>query len=399
MPFELDERIDMILHIDMDAFYASIEQLDNPDLMGRCVIVGGMTPRGVVSAASYEARKFGIHSAMPIFQARKKCPEGVFLYPRMERYKSISKKIMMILKNFSPLVEPVSIDEAYLDVTGCERLYGNPAEMAALIKQKIKQEVNLTCSVGGAPYKFLAKIASDLNKPDGLYIISPEKANRFIELLPIQQVPGVGRKTFLQLDQMGIKTLGQIKNYPDNILFRHFGKFGKRLKDLACGIETSGVKTSSERSSISCETTLVEDTNDRNFLKKQLLIQSEDIGRQLRRIGVKAKTVIIKIKHSDFKLITRSRTANRPTHATGTIYNESVTLLNAYKNMEKIRLIGVGASGFVRQNTPFQKSLFENNDAVDSNWDKIDRVMDDINEKYGRQALIRGGAPSKRNKE
>jgi len=388
----------MILHIDMDAFYTSIEQLDNPELRGRCVIVGGMTRRGVVSAASYEARKFGVHSAMPIFQARMKCPEGVFLYPRMEKYKSISKKIMTILETFSPLVEPVSIDEAYMDITGCERLYGNPAEMAASIKRKIKQEVNLTCSVGGAPYKFLAKIASDLDKPDGLYIIRPEEAHQFIELLPIQKVPGVGNKTFQKLDRLGIKTLGQIKKYPDKILFSCFGKFGKRLKDLACSTEKSGVTTSSERNSISCETTLAEDTCDRDFLKKQLLIQSEDVGRQLRRIGVKAKTVIIKIKHADFKLITRSRTLKTPTQSTGTIFNESIKLLNAYRSAGKIRLIGVGASGFVGQNTPFQKSLFENNNLSNSTWDKVDRVVDDITRKYGRQALIRGGQ-SKKNKD
>jgi len=388
----------MILHIDMDAFYASIEQLDNPELRGRCVIVGGMTRRGVVSAASYEARKFGVHSAMPIFQARMKCPEGVFLYPRIKRYKSISKKIMLILKTFSPLVEPVSIDEAYMDITGCERLYGNSTEMAASIKHKIKQEVNLNCSVGGAPYKFMAKIASDLDKPDGLYIICPEEAHQFIEKLPIQKVPGVGNKTFQKLERMGIKTLGQIKKYPDKILLNCFGKFGKRLKDIACSIETSSVTTSSGRSSISCETTLAEDTCDRNFLKKQLLIQSEDVGRQLREIGVKAKTVIIKIKHADFKLVTRSRTLKTPTQSTGTIFNESVKLLNAYRSAGKVRLIGVGASGFVSQNTPFQKSLFENNNASNSDWDKVDRVVDEITRKYGRQALIRGGR-SEKNKD
>ena len=382
----------------MDAFYASIEQLDNPELRGRCVIVGGMTRRGVVSAASYEARKFGVHSAMPIFQARMKCPEGVFLYPRIKRYKSISKKIMLILKTFSPLVEPVSIDEAYMDITGCERLYGNPTEMAASIKRKIKQEVNLTCSVGGAPYKFLAKIASDLDKPDGLYIIRSEEAHQFIEKLPIQKVPGVGNKTFQKLEGLGIKTLGQIKKYPDKVLLNCFGKFGKRLKDLACSIEKSSVTTSSERSSISCETTLTEDTRDRDFLKKQLLVQSEDIGRQLREIGVKAKTVIIKIKHADFKLITRSRTLKTPTQSTGTIFNESVKLLNAYRSAGKIRLIGVGASGFVSQNTPFQKSLFENNNVSNSDWDKVDRVVDEITRKYGRRALIRGGQ-SKKNKD
>ena len=186
----------MIIHVDMDAFYASVEQLDNPDLKGQCVIVGGTTNRGVVSAASYEARKFGVHSAMPIFQAKKKCPQGVFVPPRMSRYKAVSQHIMAILKGYSPLVEMVSIDEAYIDIAGCTGLLGSPREIALTIKKKIQAETCLTCSVGIAPVRFLAKIASDLDKPDGLTIIHPEQVNDFIDTLVIQKVPGIGGDQF-----------------------------------------------------------------------------------------------------------------------------------------------------------------------------------------------------------
>jgi DNA polymerase-4 len=201
----------MILHIDMDAFYASVEQLDNPRLKNKCVIVGGTSNRGVVSAASYEARRFGIHSAMPIYQAKQKCPHGIFVPPRMSRYKAVSKKVMALLRDFSPLVEPVSIDEAYMDITGCQRLFGEPQETAGEIKRQIKETVQLTCSIGVAPNKFLAKIASDLEKPDGLTLILPDRVAEFIDSLPIKKVPGVGKKMYRQLELLRIRTLGDVQ--------------------------------------------------------------------------------------------------------------------------------------------------------------------------------------------
>jgi DNA polymerase-4 len=385
----------MILHIDMDAFYASVEQLDNPELKSKCVIVGGLARRGVVSAASYEARKVGVHSAMPIFKAKKICPDGVFIVPRISRYKEISHNIMKILQRFSPLVEPVSIDEAYVDHSGCERLYGSPTQMGKAIKKTIQQEVNLTCSVGGAPYKFLAKIASDLNKPDGMYIIHPEEAISFITSLPIHKIPGVGNKTHQKLDQLGIKTLGQVRNYPDSILSSHLGKFGKRLKELAHGIDHSKVSTLSERSSVSSESTLAEDTSDRELLIAQLLLQSEYIGRQLRKTGAKAKTIVLKIKHADFKQITRSKTIKKNTHTTATIFKESVKLLRAYQDKRKIRLIGVGASGLRSHDAPVQQSLFVKRNDQKAHWDKVDKVMDDITEKFGKNMVKRGAQPFK----
>ncbi|MBT8356762.1 MAG: DNA polymerase IV, partial [Deltaproteobacteria bacterium] len=241
----------MILHIDMDAFFASVEQLDNPDLKGKCIIVGGRSNRGVVSAASYEARKYGVRSAMPIFMAKRKCPQGVFVFPRIKRYKEVSKEIMKLFCEFSPLVEPVSIDEAYVDIAGGARLFGSPVQIGMHIKEQIKKKVNLTCSVGIAPNKFLAKIASDMEKPDGLFIILPEEAHQFIQSLPIKKVPGIGKKTGESLENMSIATLGDVKQYPEKILLKRLGKFGKRLVELSNCIDHSSVTPFAQRKSVS----------------------------------------------------------------------------------------------------------------------------------------------------
>ncbi|MBW2517711.1 MAG: DNA polymerase IV, partial [Deltaproteobacteria bacterium] len=285
----------MILHIDMDAFYASVEQLDDPRLKNKCVIVGGTSNRGVVSAASYEARQFGIHSAMPIYQAKQKCPHGIFVPPRMGRYKEVSKRVMALLRDFSPLVEPVSIDEAYLDITGCQRLFGEPQEIAWEIKRKIKETVHLTCSVGVAPNKFLAKIASDMQKPDGLTLILPDRVATFINALPVKKVPGVGKKLLHQLELLGIRTLGDVQRLPEKSLVKHLGKFGKRLRALSSGSDDSLVTPHAPHKSISSERTLAADTRDAKLLKRYLLSQSGEVARQLRQAGLRAKTITIKI--------------------------------------------------------------------------------------------------------
>jgi DNA polymerase-4 len=380
----------MILHIDMDAFYASVEQLDNPWLKGKCVIVGGTSNRGVVSASSYEARKFGVRSAMPIFQARQKCPEGVFIPPRMERYKEVSKKIMAILREFSPQVEVVSIDEAYMDISGGQRLHGDPEMVAMDIKNKIKEKLGLTCSVGVAPGKFLAKVASDMDKPDGLTIIGPQQVNQFIETLAVQKVPGVGKKTFLQLESMGIKTLGDVKKFPEKMLLDRLGKFGQRLIELASGRDHSTVTPWSLHKSISSERTLGEDTDDKKLLYKYLLKQSEEIARQLRKSNVKAKTITLKLKHADFKQFTRSKTIDTPTQSSETIYRYAVRLLDDYRLTQKIRLIGVGTSGFKSTDRPVQLNLFDRVKESDQTWEKVDRTVETITKKFGRDAIKRG---------
>jgi DNA polymerase-4 len=379
----------MILHIDMDAFYASVEQLDNPWLKGKCVIVGGTSNRGVVSAASYEARKYGVRSAMPIFQARQKCPQGIFIPPRMNRYKEVSDKIMAILREFSLQVEVVSIDEAYLDISDNKRLHGNPEEVAVAIKKNIRDSIQLTCSIGVAPSKFLAKIASDLNKPDGLTIIRPEEVHHFIDTLPIQKVPGVGRKTFQQLELMGIKALGDVKKFPQKMLLDRLGKFGKRLMDLSSGLDHSAVTPYSSHKSVSSERTLSEDTRDKKLLNKYLLKQSEEVARQLRKAEVKAKTIILKLKHADFKSVTRSKTTAVPTQSSKTIYKYAAKLLEDYSLPQKIRLIGVGVSGFKPASIPVQLELFGRVQKRNDNWEKVDRTLENITKKFGRDAIKR----------
>ena len=379
----------MILHIDMDAFYASVEQLDDPRLKNKCVIVGGTSNRGVVSAASYEARQFGIHSAMPIYQAKQKCPHAIFVPPRMGRYKDVSKKIMTILKNFSPLVEPVSIDEAYLDVTGCQRLFGGPREIAWEMKRKIREAVGLTCSVGVAPNKFLAKIASDMEKPDGLTVILPEAVAAFIDALPIKKVPGVGKKMFRQLELLGIRTLGDVQQLPEKSLIRHLGKFGKRLRSLSSGSDDSPVTPHAPHKSISSERTLAADTRDARLLKRHILSQAGEVARQLRQAGLRAKTITIKIKDADFKTATRRTTIAVPTQSSETIYKHAARLLNDYKTSKKIRLIGVGTSGFSTVSASVQLGLFDANEDAADDWEKIDMTLDSISKKFGRDVVGR----------
>ena len=385
----------MILHIDMDAFYASVEQLDDPSLKGKCVIVGGQSNRGVVSAASYEARKFGIHSAMPIFQARQKCPQGIFVYPRMQRYKEISRKVMALLQTFSPLVETVSIDEAYLDISGTERLLGSAEDIGRQIKARIKDSIHLTCSVGIAPNRFLAKIASDMDKPDGLTIIPPESVDRFITTLPIRKVPGVGAKTHRQLATMGIRNLGDVCRWPQSKVYQRLGKYGQRLYELACGIDHTPVAPNSPHKSVSSEETLAVDTADKNLLWAYLLKHSEDVARQLRRQNVRAKTVTLKLQTSDFKIITRSKTLDRTTQSTNVIYTEARQLLQKYRLNHKVRLIGVGTSGLTITEAPVQQDLFASRSTQPEGWEKVDQTVDHIIEKFGRSAIRRGSLKKK----
>ena len=379
----------MILHIDMDAFYASVEKLDDPRLKHKCVIVGGTSNRGVVSAACYEARRFGVHSAMPVYQAKQKCPHGVFVPPRMGRYKEVSKKVMALLKEFSPLVEPVSIDEAYMDITGCQRLFGEPQDIAREIKRRIHESVQLTCSIGVAPHKFLAKIASDLEKPDGLTLIMPEQVPRFIESLAIKKVPGVGKKMVRQLEVLGIRTLGDVQRLPERALLKHLGKFGRRLRALSAGSDASPVTPHTPHKSISSERTLAADTRDVKLLKRYLLSQSAEVARQLRQAGVRAKTIVIKIKNADFKTVTRRTTIAVPTQSSETIYKHAAQLLDDFKITQKIRLIGVGTTGFSTVTASVQMGLFDQKEKPNDNWEKVDKALDSISQKFGKDVIGR----------
>jgi DNA polymerase-4 len=382
----------VILHIDMDAFYASVEQRDNPMLQGRPVIVGGTSNRGVVSAASYEAREFGIRSAMPIFKAKQRCPDGVYLPVRMNRYQEVSRQVMKVLKRFSPLVEQVSIDEAYMDMSGVDRLLGLPIDMGLEVKRSIRETTSLTCSIGIAPNKFLAKVASDLQKPDGLTIIPPEKVPQFIEKLPIEKVPGVGKKTVQTLHKMKVLTLGDVQNLSERELLKKTGKFGERLFALSRGIDETPVLAHMASKSISSEKTLSVNTNDKEILKKRLLIQSEIVGKRAREKGVKGTTLTLKLKRADFTQLTRRVTLEEATHSTNTIYEQGLKLLAQVKAPTKFRLIGIGISNLVAvAEIPKQLCLFGQTESDDRSWENVERAMDTIKERFGRNAIKRGG--------
>jgi len=381
----------MIIHVDMDAFFASVEQLDNPDLKGKCVIVGGTSNRGVVAASSYEARKFGVYSAMPMYQARQKCPQGVFLCPRGHRYRELSFEVMLILESFTPVVQQVSIDEAFLDITGSGSLFGSPYETGLKIKRKVKDVVGLTCSVGIAPLKFLAKIASDMDKPDGLTIIPPETVPAFIEILPVNKISGVGKQTRSRLEKMGIFTLGDVNAHSQKILIDQLGKYGKRLWELANGIDRSAVNPHRPVKSVSSEETLSSDTLDVNFLKSVMLKQSEDVGRQLRQKSKKARTVSIKVKYFDFKQITRQTKLSRHTFSSEKIYQTAVNLLDKLRLNKPVRLIGVGASDLDLKDRPVQMDLFSQSDNGFDKWEKVDTAVDAIAEKFGHDMIKKAG--------
>lgn len=374
----------MIMHIDMDAFFASVEQLDTPELRGKPVIVGSPTRRGVVTTASYEARRFGIHSAMPMFQARKLCPEAIIVPGRMSRYKEISSQVMDVLEVVSPLVEQVSIDEAYVDISGTGRIHGPPEDVAMFVKKAIFQRVQLTCSIGIAPLKFLAKIASDMEKPAGITIIQLSDVAAFIDALPVRKVPGVGKAARAAMRPYRIETLGDIKKISKKRLVDRLGKLGHRLVELAHGVDRSTVGGSRPTKSISAEKTLPENTLDMAWLKKCLLEQAERVGRQLREESFAAKTIVMKIKYADFKQISRSITLPKATRTSADIYRQAVRLLKAESLDQEVRLIGVGVSGLIPDTVPLQQELFGSGDEKDERWEQVDSAVDEITRKFGR---------------
>ena len=382
------ERGRKILHLDMDAFYASIEQRDNPSLKGRPVIVGGEAEkRGVVSAASYEARAFGVHSAMPTSQARRLCPQGVFLPVRMDRYRGVSGLIFEIFREYTPLIEPLSLDESFLDVTGCESLFGPAPEIARTIKKKILAQTELTASAGIAPNKFLAKIASDWRKPDGLVEIKPEEVGAFLENLPVSKLWGVGKATEEVLQGMGIFRVGQLARFPREAIEKKMGNFGLELLALARGEDDRPVVSGEEAKSLSQEQTFTPDLQERQIMEQILLDQAEQVGWELRKQKLKGLTVHLKVRYPDFTLITRSQTLSAPTDAGMEIYRTAVKLLDKTEALSrKARLLGVGISNLRRREAPFQRGLF---DAYREKEEKSLEAVDKIWDKFGPQALKR----------
>ena len=383
------ERV--VLHIDMDAFYASVEQLDHPELRGKPVIVGGSSNRGVVSAASYEARKFGVRSAMPIFQAKKRCPEGIFVPVRMRRYKEMSNQVMEILERYSPTVEQVSIDEAYLDLTGLERLHGSPEQIARRIKEEIRSVTSLGCSVGIAPNKFLAKVASESNKPDGMTIIPSPDAGEVARNLPVGKVPGVGKKTVDRLARLKAITLGDLLALPEAVLLKAVGKFAYTLLEFAKGTDDSPVVSHTDAKSISSEETFEENTNDFEVLRKELLVQAEEVGRRLRKNELKGSTVTLKLRRADFVRITRSISFSEASDSTNTLYGHALRLLEAVDLSENFRLIGIAVSGFAKtQSAAEQLKLFDEESRRHESWREVEKAMDSIKDKFGHEAIKRG---------
>src|SRR5687768_14803164 len=300
-------RMRKILHIDMDAFYASVEQRDDPSLKGKPVIVGWAGERSVVCAASYEARKFGVHSAMPASRAKRLCPAGVWLVPDFERYRAVSKQIREIFERHTPLVEPLSLDEAYLDVT--QELTGIPTatETAEAIRRQIREETQLTASAGVAPNKFLAKIASDWRKPDGIFVIRPHQVQQFLLPLPVRKIPGVGKATEAVLHEMGIQTVGDLHNFEEKDLIARFGKWGTRLYELARGIDESPVVSSHKRKSWSSENTFEKDIT-RDEVAEFLRQQAQKLWTTLEERSMRGRTVTVKLRTPDFKTLTRRLT-------------------------------------------------------------------------------------------
>lgn len=337
-----------IIHIDMDAFYASVEQRDNPDLSDQPVIVGGLPgQRGVVAACSYEARKFGIHSAMPSSRARRLCPAAVFIRPRFDVYRQVSQDIRAIFREYTELVEPLSLDEAYLDVTDEKHCEGSATLMAREIKQRILDTTGLTASAGVSCNKFLAKVASDMDKPDGLYVITPEKAEVFIAHLPIRKFFGIGCATEYRMKDFGINTGADLRQQSEEALVRHFGKAGHYYYAIARGIDRRRVNPHRIRKSLGSETTLQNDVSDLSVIKTCLEQLSVKVADSLKAKGLAVRTITLKVKYADFELITRSHTRDDATNNAQAIRDTVIQLSGRTEaGRRPIRLLGVTGSNF-----------------------------------------------------
>jgi DNA polymerase-4 len=379
-----------IIHLDMDAFYASVEVLDDPSLTGKPVIVGGSKERGVVTSASYEARPFGIHSAQPMATAMRLCPHGVFLPGRMARYQEVSQAIFEIFRRFTPLVEPLSIDEGFLDVTGCRRLFGNAERIAGEIKRLVREEVGLTVSAGIASTKFVAKIASDLGKPDGLVCVAHEKTQAFLEPLPITRLWGVGAVTFKSLKRMGVTTIGDLSRVPGERLRKEFGKHGEHLHLLSRGIDPRPVETRRPVKSMGAEETFPEDLSREETLKRELLSLATKLARRLRRHDLNGKTVTLKVKYSDFELVTRSATLDTPTDDAARVYATCCELLEKTKAGKKpVRLLGIYLSRLASGTPAGQMSLLEDEEGRERRQ-QLHAALDDLAERFGEHAVVPG---------
>ncbi|MBA3391239.1 MAG: DNA polymerase IV [Deltaproteobacteria bacterium] len=380
-----------ILHVDLDAFYAAVEQLDDPELRGRPVIVGGAARRGVVSSCSYEARKFGIRSAMPMWEAMRRCPSAVVMPVRMDRYAELSHAFFTILGDFSPEVEGLSLDEAFLDVTASERLLGDGPTIARTIKQRVRDELGLVASVGVAPIKFAAKIASDIDKPDGLRVVLPDQVIAFLHPLPMTRLWGVGEATREILASMGLSTIGDVARYPVNALVNRLGAAtGHHLAALARGEDHRTVVAESETVSVGHQETFDDDVDDRGELAVLLLAQADRVAHRLRESNLRARAVVLIIKYDDFRQITRRSTLDSASSDGGVIARTAIELL-AKVTIEpckgaRVRLCGLSATNLEPRDAPRQLGFDE---ATREKGERLGDTMDKLAAKFGKATIRR----------
>jgi DNA polymerase-4 len=398
----------VIAHADMDAFYAAVEVLDNPELRGKPVIVGGSSARGVVTSASYEARKFGVHSAMPTAQAHKLCPDAIFVRGRMDRYAEISRAIRDVFNSFSPVVEPLSLDEAFLDLTGSERLLGPALEVARALKRRVIERTGLVVSVGIAPTKMAAKILSDMSKPDGLLLIGPEYLQAFLEPLPVERLWGVGRVTLASMHQLGIRTIGDLAHRDVHDLRSRFGSFGPHLYELANGRDPRGVVADWQRKSYGEESTFEHDLAlDSLELRRVLIAHAEALGRRLRTDQVRARTITLKLKLARplgggrYPILTRSSSIDDSTDDSAAIAKIAIALAARVTNREKVRLAGIQVHNLERADAS-QLGLFDSPTGAAAKTVRLNRALDAVAKRFGDEAVTRGlthaerAAPSRR---
>jgi DNA polymerase-4 len=385
-----------ILHVDLDAFFAAVEQRDNPELRGKPVVVGmgGANDRGVVAAASYEARRFGVHSALPIRTAKRLCPDCVFVPVRGKVYAEVSREVMAILRRFTPVVEPISIDEAFMDVTASRALFGDGEAIGRQVKAAIRDELRLTASVGVASTKLVAKIGSDLRKPDGLVVVPPGDEATFLAPLPISRLWGVGPSTAAALRDYGVATIGDLQVLDRAALVRRLGQHGATLVDRAHGLDADPVADPDAAKSIGHEHTFDVDTADREVIERTLLAMAEGVSARLRDAGARASTVTVKIRDSSFSTITRQRRLAEPTDLTEPIWRAALELARPELRGKRIRLVGVTASGLGKRD---QLALFDG--LADDRLRRVVKAADELRHRFGTRAvtrarLIRTGLPA-----
>lgn len=379
-----------IIHVDMDAFYAAVECLDNPQLKGRPVVVGGLGPRGVVATASYEARVHGVHSAMPMGRARRLSPQAEYIRPRMSRYRELSAAVFAVFRQFTPLVEGLSLDEAFLDVSGSLRLFGQQQEIGRQIQQRILTQTGLMASVGMAHNKFLAKLASDAQKPAGLVLIRPDEVKAFLDPMPITRLWGIGKRTAPKLKALGILTIGQLRRSDISVVKPALGNQADHFLRLSRGEDEREVQVSRPDKSISHEITFDSNVLEHTELLAELLRQSEKVSRRLRAQTMLAKTVVVKIRDANFQTVTRSRSMRACSNNTRTLYRMARALFESWHAEHRttpVRLLGMGVTGLESENVDGKAS----GNQVDSRSEKsLDRVLDRINQRYGDSKIVHG---------